>query len=243
MMKKVAANKKLIIFLVLTVAIISVVLVSVYFSKSINTENVAQVDSTEISAESGEYLNGKPISRLQGSFAIDVNNPRELVGDADYVFVAEVVSEDGTEYLFPIEVETDDGGTKVVTSPYTNYSIKVVEDIKGNLVTDTVIPIQKDGGLFEDGSMYQLYEDDELPVVGETYIFYAYAQEDGSLLISGPNSNVKMDMPNGTQLSDLEEEVVKEVLETSDEYIEVEEALDNQIVRDRERSESIYEEE
>jgi len=203
MKEKITANKKLIILIVLPVTTISVILLSVYFRKSINTESVEQVDNTEINVESTEdvvnndenreSINGIPISRLEASFSIDVDNPSAVMGDADYAFVGEVVSEDGTDYLFPVEVGIVDGEMK-------------------------------------------------LPVVGETYIFYAYAQNDGSLLICGPNSNIKMDIPNETQLSDLEEEVVEEVLETSDEYIEAEDALDTQIVEDRERFESIYEE-
>lgn len=38
-------------------------------------------------------------------------------------------------------------------------------------MTDTAIPIQKSGGLSEDGSQYFVYEGDELPVVGNEYIF------------------------------------------------------------------------
>lgn len=38
-----------------------------------------------------------------------------------------------------------------------------------------------------------MYEDDTLPEEGKSYVFLAYAQVDGSLLISGPNSNEYVD--------------------------------------------------
>ena len=36
-------------------------------------------------------------------------------------------------------------------------------------------------------------DDDCLPEEGKEYIFLAYAQPDGALLVSGPNSNVMVD--------------------------------------------------
>ncbi len=136
-----------------------------------------------------------PISRVAGSFIIDVYDQRELIGSADYVFVGEVISKDGYEYRDPVTID-EDGKTVTLTSPYTIYTVQVLENIKGNLRTDTSIPIAKDGGLSEDGSCYVLYENDEFPVENELYIFYAYAQQDGSLLLAGPNSNIKIEYPN-----------------------------------------------
>lgn len=60
---------------------------------------------------------------------------------------------------------------------------------------DKEIPIVKQGGLSKDGSYYEIFEDDELPVEKGIYIFYADAQADGSLLASGPNSSIKIDAP------------------------------------------------
>lgn len=153
------------------------------------------------------------------------------MGDADYVFVGTVVSEEGNVYKDAITVETNVGNTKVISSPYTNYMVNVKENIKGNLITDEAIPIQKSGGLSEDGTQYFIYEGDELPVVGNTYIFFAYTQPDGSLLISGPISNMSMDNnTNGIAL-----------FSDSLEYDNVLEAYNNQIDSGRTRFNSIYE--
>lgn len=110
------------------------------------------------------------VSYLRGCFVIDYNNLSAVVGDADYVFVGEVVSEDGTEYKDYVTVETE---------------------------TEEAFPIMKYGGVSEDGRACYLFEGDELPAVGGTYIFFAYAQEDGSLLINGPVSNVPMENDEG----------------------------------------------
>ena len=126
-----------------------------------------------------------PISRLQGCFIINVYDLREMAAFSDYVFVGEVLKNEGYKYWH--------------TNPYTNYTVRVLENIKGNLIMDKEIPIVKQGGLSKDGSYYEIFEDDELPVEKGTYIFYADAQTDGSLLISGPNSNLKIDAPaNGS---------------------------------------------
>lgn len=175
-----------------------------------------------------EYFNRLPVYRTHISSIINRDNPDELVGAVDYVFVAKVVSEDGNEYKFPVEVETADDGEKVVADPYTNYSIEVMKNIKGELVTDQVIPMQKDGGLFQDGSGYQIYEGDALPVVGGTYIFYAETMDDGSLIVCGPGSNERIN-------------VEKKIL-NSEVVLEAEDALDTQIVPEWNQSiASLYE--
>lgn len=122
-----------------------------------------------------------PISRIQGSFAINVHDQRELVAFADHVFVGKVLKNEGYEYIY--------------SSPYTNYTVQVLENIKGNLIMDKGIPIVKQGGLSKDGSYYEMFEDDELPAEKGIYIFYAYVQKDGSLLATGPNSGIKIDIP------------------------------------------------
>lgn len=157
-------------------------------------------------------------SYLRGTYSIDYSDMNAIVGDADYVFVGTVVSNDETVYKDTI--------------PYTNYTVNVTENIKGNLITSKAIPIQKSGGLSKDGTEYIIYEDDELPVVGNSYIFFAYAQPDGTLLISGPVSNMNLNSnPRGRSVSS----------EQSNEYAEVVEACNNQIDSGRERFKASYE--
>jgi len=172
-------------------------------------------------------LNNLPISRMEGSFSINTDNPKETVGDADYVFLARVDQLVNTEYRNPITIETKNG-TKEVASPYTNYKITVLKNIKGNLQTDIPIPITKSGGVDKESSTVFLYEDDRLPEVGNLYVFLAYAQEDGSLLISGPNSNILVGKSNNSETSsDLSSIKPSELISAYEKY------TTNQVIRER----------
>lgn len=176
-------------------------------------------------------INKPSISVLRASFGINYNNLEEVVGDADYVFIGTVVSEDDVVYKHTVTVETEDGGTREVSTPYTNYTINISQNIKGNLVIDEDIPLQKAGGFTKDRTECFLYEGDELPTVGSSYIFFAYAQLDGSLLVSGPISNINIKA----------EPVNRSLDGQTPEYDEVVEAYNHQIDTRRDRSVSIYE--
>lgn len=168
-------------------------------------------------------------SYLRATYTIDYSDMNAVVGDADYVFIGTVLSNDGTVYK---DIIISGESKKEYSNPYTNYTVNVTENIKGNLITSKAIPIQKSGGLSKDGTEYIIYEDDELPVVGNSYIFFAYAQPDGTLLISGPVSNMNLNSnPRGRSVSS----------EQSNEYAEVVEACNNQIDSGRERFKASYE--
>ncbi len=170
-----------------------------------------------------------PTSYLKATYAIDYNNMEAVVGDADYVFVGTVSGQENAVYKNPVEIVDKEGNIKEETTPYTNYTVDIVENIKGNLTMEETVPIQKTGGLSKDKSEYIVYEGDELPVVGETYIFFAYAQPDGSLLLSGPVSNIRLKENNA------------DVVNSTIEYKEVVEAYKNQIETGRQRYTSLYE--
>jgi len=187
--------------------------------------------------------NNIPISELHGSFSINHDNISELVGDADYVFIGQIISEDGTEYKNPVMGETEDGEEYEIASPYTNYTVSNLNNIKGELVTDTEISIQKAGGLSQDGTHYFVYEEDKLPIPRDFYIFYAYAQPDGSLLVSGPNSNMKINVQ--TSRRSLNDYIIDSIRNISgaQEVIEVQkviDALDTQVETNRNRFVSTY---
>lgn len=136
-----------------------------------------------------------PISYTEANIAYDASDLREAIGVSDYVFVGTVLEAEDAHYLMVAET---------FGIPFTNYTIQVDENIKGNLVTDTAIEITKEGGISYDNSCIIVFENDEMPQIGETYIFRAFAQTDGSLLISGPQSNVLLDQ-YGTMQADLAE--------------------------------------
>lgn len=169
-----------------------------------------------------------PVYTMKGDFVYDTGNVNESVGIADYVFLGKVIAQKGTTYEDVITTEDENGEPLEQGTPYTGYTVQVEENIKGELQTDDPIELKKHGGITQDSKSVILFDDDCLPEVGKEYIFLAYAQPDGSLLVSGPNSNV-LDKNNTTE-ADTVVEKYKDA--TENEVIEV----------DRERYTSDYEE-
>ena len=132
------------------------------------------------------------------SYSCDVGDLRELVGNADYVFVGKVKSNNGYSYENPIEKEIESGSI-LLYDTYTNYSIQVISNIKGKLDKTNLIDIKKWGGLDYYEEFYYVVENDVLPTIENTYIFTAYAQSDGTLLVSGSYSNIPLDEKNKDQ--------------------------------------------
>ena len=128
-----------------------------------------------------------------------------LAGNADYVMIGKVVEELGVDYKWPVMKENEDGTQTELTKPYTKYSVEVIENLKGELSQEEPITISKDGGITKDGKFCELHECDVLPVEGNEYVFYIYAQEDGSNLASGPNSSIPLS-DNHKELSTISEE-------------------------------------
>jgi hypothetical protein len=213
-------------------------ILSIFTTVAILASGCSNPKVDENITKSGEI----PTSYLHASFVIDVDNPKAVVGYADYAFVGLVEEMTGTDYKFPVTKETENG-PKVLTMPYTNYSVKVLGNIKGNLKKDVSIPLQKFGGLNDDKSTYFLFEDDFLPQKGKVYVFTATAEQDGSLLVSGPNSNieVKTDFFSKNSIQKLSEESIANELTKTEEYKTYQDAYKNEIVKDRERSTSKYE--
>ena len=119
-------------------------------------------------------------------WAFDINDKRKVAGFSDYVFVAEVKKVVGTGYT---GVEFYDG-FDMDAQPYTQYEIRVLENIKGELITYKDIPMKKHDGVEAFGKKgafigdwVSLLEGDRLPDEGECYIFLCRTDEDGELNI------------------------------------------------------------
>jgi hypothetical protein len=169
------------------------------------------------------------VYNISANSAIDTSDKRQTIGDADYVFTTKVIDEIKTIYKDPILIENENGNVEV-SSPYTVYSIEVIDNIKGNLNKNTSIEIEKEGGLSEDGNVVCLYEDDELLKTDTYYILLGYAQPDGSILISGSNSSIILNVDS------------KSDIQKSTEFKDYKKALEDEIVRNRDRYKSKYEE-
>lgn len=99
--------------------------------------------------ESGD-INKETKPKIQteaGSYTIDINSYSALAGDADYVIIGEVIEELGIDYKWPVILENEDGSEREETIPFTNYSVKVIENLKGELTQEKLINITKRGGI------------------------------------------------------------------------------------------------
>lgn len=152
-----------------------------------------------------------PIDTYHASYAVDVSDLRAVVGDSDYVVVAKV-----TDYL----------STTYSASgmPLTEYTVQVVENIKGHLDTTKEISIIKEGGLNEKNNKFIIYENDILPQVGKYYIFCIYAQGTGTNRVCGENCTLAIE--NGDNYSGEQK------------YIDICDAYANEIISTRERHKS-----
>ena len=171
------------------------------------------------------------ISEVMGCYTIDVHSYEALAGNADYVMIGKVVEELGVDYKWPVMKENEDGTQTELTKPYTKYSVEVIENLKGELSQEEPITITKDGGVTEDGKFCELYERDTLPVKGNEYVFYVYAQKDGRNLVAGPNSSIPLS-DNHKELSTISE---KAMLDRESILEKVRNGVANQIETDREK--------
>lgn len=162
------------------------------------SNDIANVDILT-GEESVACINELPVEYVSADFAIDIDEPTEVIGMADYVFVAKINKILGTSYNNCKTVERDSGDMEIY-DVFTNYQVTVIDNIKGNLKKNTPIEIAKEGGISKDKTCIELYDGDTLPKEGKYYILVGIAQPDGTLLISGPNSNILLNAQNKSDI-------------------------------------------
>lgn len=97
------------------------------------------------------------------SYAYDVRDDRVLVGASEYVFLGEVLAQVGTE-----GVPTSDPEYQI---PQTQFSVKVLEQIKGELPDEVVV--SQGSGIDETTGNLLLLDGDPLLQPGEIVLFAA----------------------------------------------------------------------
>lgn len=192
--------------------------ISIYAFGCTTTPTTQKYNSTELSQS-------LPITYSDACYVANVNEPKEVVGWGDYVFVAKVEEELRTEYN---NVRVNGKGDKT-GKPYTFYKIKVIENLKGNLKINDYIEYYKHGGVSYDGKSISLLEGDMLLEVGKYYILIAASDEDGRLGQGMPNSSIELNINNDDELS------ISDVYQAYKDYVQ------NEIAFDRKRFRSIYE--
>lgn len=112
----------------------------------------------------------------------DIEDGYRYAGMVDYVFVGTV-----TEVIRDVLPNT----AKSYEDHYSTYGIHVEQNLKGELARE--ITASKMGGYKRDGTLClvsaelptgETIVDSGLPEVGREYVFLAYAQPDGSLILS-----------------------------------------------------------
>lgn len=173
--------------------------------------------------KSSKYL---PIDYISGDYVVDMENPREVIGLGDYVFVAQVNKEIETEYRNVKEL----GNGKKVGMPYTVYSITVIDNIKGKIKLNEPIKFEKQGGIKIDKKSISLPEGDSMLEEGVYYILIASAEPDGRLAQGGPTAAIKLE-------GNSKNEII-----SSKQYKDYQEYYQEEIKYERERFKSKYEE-
>lgn len=170
---------------------------------------------------------------MSAIFAVDMNNPKEVVGNATHVFVGYVKQKEETYYMEHF--------------PYTRYSVEVVDSIKGGLAVGQIVTVDKEGGIAEDKSCLFLYREDILPEEGQYYVFLTRGGRNGDIYTaSGMNTTVLLDMEETKELAaaavwgsisaaeDMQN-AIADILSDSSVYQTYLDAYENQIVYDPNR--------
>ena len=133
-----------------------------------------------------------PLAPIIRDYVIDINNPAEVAGFADYVFVGVVAKKGETDYTVngydPADVEE----FGLQGSPWTPYEVTVLEDLKGNLKIGAIVPVLKEGGPTADGQYMDLETGDFLPEEGQTLILFVDVASDGTLVVPSGKNNPKL---------------------------------------------------
>jgi hypothetical protein len=170
------------------------------------------------SAEEYDLLvsNELPISIVYPFCVFDINVIENVIGYSDYVFVGKVVGYKQTTI--------DASGM-----PNTTYFVEVIENIKGSLTAEEEIELIKSGGLDENYKSIVLYESDIMPKINEYYVFSVYGLQSGGIKAEGLNTTIKIENTENYKIDE--------------EYLRFVEAYENEVVYERTRYKSKYEQE
>lgn len=123
------------------------------------------------------------IKTVHGTTMADFSDKRNIVGFSDYVFIGEVVKELGQENWH---------------LPVSKFTVKVNEQIKGEIAEEQIVVYQY-GGYDEEDKEHKtiiLFENNPLLQVNKTYVFSAKKQEDGKILLVPVNGHAMVDEAN-----------------------------------------------
>ncbi len=148
--------------------------------------------------------------------AVNLYDPREVVGVSDYVFVCRVI--EMHDYVHEKSGRDFPEVIYYYDMPFTECIVEIVKNIKGTLNEGAETSFYKVGGINHSKTAIYLDEDDIMPEVGKYYIFTGMAHPDGTMTGGGTNGTIA-----------LEDGIDKNNLETSAIYQKYVDAYNNQI--------------
>lgn len=181
--KKIVAITVSIVMVLVAVFALGVLSFNIFKNK---LENTIFPLKDPISVINAEYEKNKGIIV---DWVYNPNDLEKVTGFADYVFVAEVTEVVGTGYT-GVEMYN---AFRFESNPFTRYKLRVLENLKGQLRTDEDITLTKHDGVNFFGKSVSFLEGDQLPDVGECYLFICMTDSDGELIIgqfSGGHSDI-----------------------------------------------------
>lgn len=191
-----------------------------------NTKIVIIIIMLCISLVAAQYLMNPqkelPIQYVSGMNVINIENPKEVVGYGDYVFVARIDEE--IQNVHSSAEDLDPG------IPMTTYSITVIDNLKGKIKKNTAIKFSKSGGISASSNMLTLLEGDTMLEEGEYYILVATGSHDGSIIQAAATAANKLDVTS------------KEEIVSSQAYKDYKKYIKEEVKYKRPRYKSIYEE-
>lgn len=140
------------------------------------------------------------VSYFFASYDFDQNNLYEVVGYSDHVFVAKVEKNIKTKYDHVERIKL----WKKFGLPYTQYSLRVIENIKGHIEKNTEILYQQFGGLSIDKKVISLVQGDQLLEEGAYYIIAASTRSDGALYSTAPKGHQKIEITSEDKVLNLQ---------------------------------------
>lgn len=126
---------------------------------------------------------------------VDLRDMQSVVDSVNCIFVG--VVKDSNTLIFDYDGKSE-------------FQVQVVKNIKGELPTETTV--YKHGGHFINGNEVIVKADDEsytpMPEVGKQYLFLAFEQESGEVIIADYYGNV--DYTNNEKVSEILQYIDKE---------------------------------
>ena len=159
--------KKIIIIILIIIVVIAVI--NIYNNRSISPKKY------------NEKFEELPRAELYVSYMLDFSDPKIVTDYYPYVFVAKVNTINHIEYRNPIKMEIEPTGllTKTIYEPYTIYDITVLNNLKGEIITNNNIRLEQYGGVSQDNK-FLTFADKNMSFLKENYyyIFFCYSPED-----------------------------------------------------------------